>query len=676
MTDLSRVAFLESMVKDLPISALYRWDGDLIHTFSQSKDWETYQVPLQSVIAETAQSLASVYRCIATASEGTSVMVHAVALKFEDIPHVMVSLFTMSAIEHYQHDAQLLDVAIEMIEEAVLITDAKNNIVHVNGALEKLTGYTLSELQGKNPSFLSSGNTSAKTYNEMWSSMLSAGQWSGEVWDRRKDGSTYPKWLRLTAVRNGQDLVVNYIGIFIDRSKEKEAEKIIDTMAYYDALTQLPNRNYIKEHLALMVASADHDHQKLALLLVDLDRFKLINDSFGHTAGDRLIMELASRIRSTVRKNDVVARLGGDEFLVVLPIVETTADVIEVAEKILEVFSHPCVIEGIELYTSASIGISFFPSDGETIDAVIQHAEQAMYMAKKRGGKCYELFNSALNDTTLRRLMIENDLHRAIGQNEFKLAYQPQIDTISGKIIGVEALIRWKHSEHGFISPVEFIPIAEESGFILELGIWVMREALGALKRWIESGLEPIRMALNVSARQFAHPDFIGVVQKIIAEFDIPAYLVELEVTESAVMDEPQRAIQICKELRYHGVEFAIDDFGTGYSSLAYLKLFPVKRLKIDKSFVDDIGVNDEGSTLAEVIITLANSLNLEVVAEGVETLEQLQFLRERGCDIIQGYYYSPPKDEVTIISYLVTSPFETINPIYPIVNEEGLESL
>ncbi|HEX5709776.1 MAG TPA: EAL domain-containing protein [Sulfuricurvum sp.] len=594
-------------------------------------------------------------------------MIHVVPLVLNKMSgsYVLISLFPLLSIEDYSHDAQLLDVAVEMIDEAVVITDATNKIIRVNGAFQKLTGYSMHELQDKTPSFLSSGVTSAKTYQEMWLRLLSDGQWSGEVWDRRKDGDTYPKWLSITAIKNNEGVIVNYIGVFTDISKEKETEKIIDTMAYYDALTQLPNRHYINEQLTLMVSSAELSHQKSALLLVDMDRFKLINDSLGHTAGDRLIMQVAQRIHSTVRKNDIVARLGGDEFLVVLPVVESVSDTIEVAEKILEALALPCLIDETQLYTSASIGISFFPSDGETVDAVIQHAEQAMYAAKKKGGKCYELFNPLLNETTMRRMMIENDLQRAIANGEFNLVFQPQVDPMNGKILGVEALIRWNHPEKGFISPVEFIPIAEETGFILELGVWVMREAMGTLKRWLDAGFEPIRMAINVSARQFAHPDFVGVVKQTIQACQVPAHLIELEVTESAVMEEPHRAIQICEELQQHGIEFAIDDFGTGYSSLAYLKLFPVKRLKIDKTFIDDIGKDSQSSTLAEVIIILGNSLKLEVVAEGVENLEQLAFLRERGCDLIQGFYYSAPKDEETIVSYFINGPFETINSSY-----------
>ena len=293
---------------------------------------------------------------------------------------------------------------------------------------------------------------------------------------------------------------------------------------------------------------------------------------------------------------------------------------------------------------------------------MIQHAEQAMYMAKKRGGNGYEIFISSLNETTLRRLMIENDLHRGISHEEFKLVFQPQVNPNTGRIEAVEALIRWHHMSKGVISPAEFIPIAEESGAILELGTWVIHEALSSLKRWLDGGLDPIRMAINVSAKQFAHPDFVGVVSKAIRTYAIPNHLVELEVTESAVMEEPLRAIQICEELRANGIEFAIDDFGTGYSSLAYLKLFPVKRLKIDKTFVDDIGKDSQSSTLAEVIIALANSLDLEVIAEGVETQEQLSFLQERGCDLIQGYYYSPPKEEAVIVSYLQKGCWKTIS--------------
>lgn len=655
MTDLSRTEFLKSIVKDPPISALYSWEGKFIRSLFNGYDWTSCDDDFQSIISESVTSMRSLYRQMIIGYDHQSIIVHAVPFQLEEMgtAYVVISLITMSGIEHYSHDAELLDVAVEMIDEAVVITDAKNQIIHINGAFQKLTGYIFSELQGKNPNYLSSGVTSVKTYQEMWLRLLADGKWSGEVWDRRKDGTTYPKWLSVTAVKNNDGLIVNYIGVFTDISKEKETERIIDTMAYYDALTQLPNRNYINEHLTLMIHSSELSHQKSALLLIDMDRFKLINDTLGYTSGDRLIMEVAQRIRAIVRKNDIVARLGGDEFLVVLPVVESTADTIEVAEKILESLALPCVIDEAMLYTSASIGISFFPSDGETVDAVIQHAESAMYVAKKRGGKCYEIFNPLLNESTMRRYMIENDLQRGIVNGEFHLLYQPQVDPLNEKIIGVEALIRWNHPDKGFISPVEFIPISEETGFILELGIWVMHEAMGALRRWLDAGYEPIRMAINVSARQFAHPDFVGVVKQTIAQYQISPHLIELEVTESAVMEEPHRAIQICEELQQYGVEFAIDDFGTGYSSLAYLKLFPLKRLKIDKTFIDNIGLDSESSTLAEVIIILANSLKLEVIAEGVETLDQLLFLKERGCDIIQGYYYSPPKDEATIISYL-----------------------
>lgn len=673
MTDLSHKAFLKSIVNDTPVSALYSWQGKLIKSFSKTHDWSDDEGEIQRAVFEAVETLIPLYRQIIQTGSNTATMLHVIPViekVGDENYYVIVSVFPMSSLEHYSHDAELLDVAVEMIDEAVVITDANNQMIRVNGAFQKLSGYSLDELQGKNPKFLSSGLTSAKTYQQMWSQLLGEGKWAGEVWDRRKDGTTYPKWLSLTALKNHEGSIVNYIGVFTDISKAKEIEKIIDTMAYYDALTQLPNRNYINEYLTLIPPSAEYSHQKSALLLIDIDRFKLINDSLGHTAGDRLIMEIAQRIHSTVRKNDIVARLGGDEFLVVLPVVESTSDTIEVVEKILESLALGCVIEETQLYPSVSIGVSFFPCDGETVDAVIQHAEQAMYAAKKKGGKCYELFNPLLNDATMRRMVIENDLQRGISNEEFNLVFQPQVDPMNGKILGVEALLRWNHSEKGFISPVEFIPIAEETGFILELGVWVMRQAMATLKRWLDAEFEPIRMAVNISARQFAHPDFVSMVKKIIDEYQIPTHLVELEVTESAVMEEPKRAIQICEELQLHGIEFSIDDFGTGYSSLAYLKLFPVKRLKIDKTFIDDIGKDSQSSTLAEVIIALANSLKLEVVAEGVETLEQVQFLRERGCDIIQGYYYSPPKDEATIVSYLVNNPFKTNNPIYEIAQE------
>lgn len=660
MTDLSRLAFINCIANNPPVSALFSFEGAFIRFLSESYNFEPFNQELQHIISEVVKTQHSLYRHIIDANCQDSVMVYAVPIESPDAPpSLIVTFFNMSGIENYQHDAELLDAAVEMIEEAVVITDAKNRILRVNKAFQKLTGYAIEELEGKNPSFLSSGITSRKTYQQLWHQLLSVGHWSGEIWDRRKDGSTYPKWLSATAIQNKDGVIINFIGVFTDISKEKETEKIIDSIVHYDVLTQLPNRIYIKEQLMLMAPSIESSHHKSALLLVGLDRFKLINDSMGHTVGDRIIIESAERIRRIIRKNDIVARLGGDEFLVVLPIVETISDATDVAKKILEAFIPPYLISDQELYISASIGINFFPSNDETIDTAIQHAESAMYAAKQHGGKNFELFNPLLNEAVIRRMMIENDLQRAIANEEFHLVFQPQIDPHSGNIKGVEALIRWTHPVKGLISPIEFIPIAEETGLILQLGMWIIRDAMATLKRWLNQGLGPIRMAINISARQFTHPDFVGIIRKALEEFQIPAHLIELEVTESAVMEDPSHAIQICEELQEDGIEFAIDDFGTGYSSLGYLKLFPVKRLKIDKTFVDDIGIDTDSSTLAEIIIALAKSMKLEVIAEGVETVEQLSFLKALGCNLIQGYFFSPPQDEATIISYLIDRPFE-----------------
>jgi len=668
MTDLSQSALMHHAMQVPPCTLLFTLSGEIARKLTPSCKWILDDEGLRKIVIETAERKNPLYRAIelqTLSGESEPVMVHALLLEPLDEDHsslVIVSMMDMECLARYQHDAQLLDTAVEMIDEAVVITDAHNKIIRVNGAFQKVSGYTLPELYGENPRYLSAGITSSQTYSEMWHQLLTRGKWAGEVWDRRKDETVYPKWLTVTVLRNSEGVITNYIGVFTDISDQKEAEKVIDTLAHYDALTQLPNRRYLNEHLGFLRPKAEAMHQHVGILLIDVDRFKRINDSLGHTAGDRLLLEIAERIQRTVRKNDLVGRLGGDEFLVILPSVQEGSDAVEVAEKIIEAFIPPFLIDGNELHASASIGISFFPSDGESADAVIQHAEQAMYMAKKRGGNGYEIFISSLNETTLRRLMIENDLHRGISHEEFKLVFQPQVNPNTGRIEAVEALIRWHHMSKGVISPAEFIPIAEESGAILELGTWVIHEALSSLKRWLDGGLDPIRMAINVSAKQFAHPDFVGVVSKAIRTYAIPNHLVELEVTESAVMEEPLRAIQICEELRANGIEFAIDDFGTGYSSLAYLKLFPVKRLKIDKTFVDDIGKDSQSSTLAEVIIALANSLDLEVIAEGVETQEQLSFLQERGCDLIQGYYYSPPKEEAVIVSYLQKGCWKTIS--------------
>lgn len=524
--------------------------------------------------------------------------------------------------------------------EAILVTDAANRIVAANPELTRLTGYAPEELLGHNPRILASGETPPETYREMWDALRAQGRWQGELRDRRKDGSTYPKWVRITVLPDA----AGYIASFTDISARKDIEARIRYLAYHDDLTDTFNRHGLKIQLDQALAAARRSAAPLALLLLDLDNFKSINDTLGHSVGDQLLIEAARRLRECVRASDILARLGGDEFVVVLTDMEAARAALSVAGKLLAVLRAPYAIDARTLHASASIGVAVFPADGADAETLLKNADAAMYLAKEKGRDNVRFFDDEMRVRALARLELENDLRGALKAGQFALHYQPQVAARDGRILGFEALLRWHHPLRGFVSPADFIPIAEASGLIEPIGAWVLDTACRQLKVWRAEGIAGVRMAVNLSARQLRAADLVERVQDVLDRHGIPPGALEIEITESVAMDDPAQSIERLRALRALGVTLAIDDFGTGYSSLAYLKLLPIHVLKIDRSFVRDVDTDANDAAICAATIALAHTLGLKVVAEGIETETQRHILATvQRCDYLQGYLIGRP---------------------------------
>jgi diguanylate cyclase (GGDEF)-like protein/PAS domain S-box-containing protein len=533
-------------------------------------------------------------------------------------------------------------------EEGMMVTDVSEIILRVNRAFTTMTGYLAEEVIGRTPRLLKSGHHDRAFYRQMWETLERDRYWQGEIWNRRKSGEVFPIWQTISAVMAPDGRVSHYVSAFTDISERKEAEEQIRNLAFYDPLTQLPNRRLLIERLGLALGASARHRRRGALLFLDLDYFKVLNDTEGHDVGDQLLVEVARRLRANVRESDTVARLGGDEFVVMLEDLSeddgvATAQAETVGNKIREAASLPYVLKGHDYHGTVSIGVCLIRDGRETVDDLLKRADVAMYQAKAAGRNTLRFFQPEMEQALMERAAMEDELRRVLQQHQLVLYYQPQIDE-NNLVLGAEALLRWQHPERGLVSPAAFIPLAEETGLIVPIGHWVLETACTQLREWHHNpDTADLVLAVNVSARQFRLPDFVDQVEEVLQSTGANPARLKLELTESVVLDDVADTIEKMKALKVLGVGFSMDDFGTGYSSLSYLRRLPLDQLKIDRSFIRDVETNTGDAVIVQTIIGMAHSLGLKVIAEGVESQAQRDFLNRHGCPTFQGYLFSRP---------------------------------
>jgi diguanylate cyclase (GGDEF)-like protein/PAS domain S-box-containing protein len=573
-----------------------------------------------------------------------------------DMAHAFNSM--MAVLEEREAALSVAAIAFE-IEEGMIVTDSEGVILRVNRVFTMLTGYSAEEAIGRNLGTIKSDRDDPGFYPRMLEALLRDNYWQGEIWNRRQNGESYPEWLTITAVVGKDGSITNYICAFFDITERKLAEEKIHNLAFYDPLCQLPNRRLLFDRLHQAVTTSARTKNCAGLLFIDLDNFKLLNDTRGHDIGDMLLIEVGHRLRACIRESDTLARLGGDEFVVLLEGLsvdrsEAAVQAREVGEKMLNDIHQPYILDNIEHYTTASIGVSLFVNYRQNLDDLLKQADTAMYAAKKAGRNTLRFFDPAMQEVLELRSQLEVAIRKSLPRNEFKLFYQLQVD-YDLRPVGAEALLRWDHPEQGLIFPDKFIPIAEDTGLILPLGNWVLQTACAQIKEWESSPLtRELSLAVNVSARQFRQPDFVNQVTEIISQSLIDPARVKIELTESTVLDNVADTITKMQALKKIGVRFSMDDFGTGYSSLAYLTQLPLDQLKIDKSFVHNIGTKSTDATIIQTIVGMSHNLGIEVIAEGVETYAQRDFLAEAGCTLYQGYLFGRPVPLKAFIASLI----------------------
>ncbi|WP_169151261.1 EAL domain-containing protein [Azoarcus sp. TTM-91] len=541
--------------------------------------------------------------------------------------------------------------------EGISITDESGIILSVNPAFSLITGYDEIDVVGRHTRILQSGRHDREYYRAMWKTLKERGQWQGEIWNRRKTGEVYPQWLTIGVVKDDEGRVSNYVAVFSDISQIKDAETQLERLAHYDPLTGLPNRALLGDRLEHALERARRTGSSVAVLLLDLDGFKNVNDSLGHPAGDRLLQVVSERLRAALREEDSVCRFGGDEFAIVLEDISLGEAVSETAEQLIAEMALPVDLDGHLTRVSASIGIAIFPRDGADATSLIKAADTAMYRSKQLGRDTFSFHHDEMALAARRRLEMEHGLRQALEQGSFELWYQPQLDLCSGRVIGVEALLRWRDPARGLVPPLEFIPLAEETGLIVPIGAWVLRQACREARSWLDAGLNPGRVAVNVAAPQIERGGFEQVVARVLEETGLPAAALEVEITESSLLHNADNAKRVIAALRELGVGLAIDDFGTGYSSLAYLKHLAVHRLKIDREFVRDLPGDGSNLAITRAVIALSRSLGFAVVAEGVEVQAQADLLRSEGCDSAQGFLYAKPMPGADFANWLAARP-------------------
>ncbi|EXI81560.1 MAG: Cyclic di-GMP phosphodiesterase Gmr [Candidatus Accumulibacter appositus] len=539
---------------------------------------------------------------------------------------------------------RLYATALESTRDGVMITGLDAGIITVNPAFCAMTGYAAADVIGKNPRFLQSGRHDRAFYQALWASLTQSGHWQGEIWNRRADGEIYPQWATLSVVKDEQGQACHYVGVFTDLTKLKRSEEQVERLAHYDPLTDLPNRLLLRSLLQHGLDRAQRQGGKSALLIINLDHFKNVNESLGHTLGDELLLAVAVRLQARLRKEDTLGRLAADEFAAVIEGLHEAESAEHTARDLLAALAAPFMLaDGHEAYARASVGISLFPQDGTTANELLRTATAAMSRAKEGGGNQLASYTGELGQGALERLEMETALRRVLSKGELLLHYQPKLDLASGVIIGAEALLRWQRPGVGMVPPDSFIPLAEKTGLIIPIGAWVIDEACRQIRAWSDAGLPVVKIAVNVSARQFASSELEGVLAAALSRHAVAPRMLTLELTESMLMAVPDQAIKRLERLREIGVGLSLDDFGTGYSSLAYLSRFPVDELKIDRSFVTNIVTDPNAANIATSVIALAHRLHLKVVAEGVETEAQLGYLKKNRCDQMQGYLFSMP---------------------------------
>ncbi len=574
----------------------------------------------------------------------------------------MLAITDINRLKAMEADLQLAATIFEEGEEAIMIASAEGIIIKVNKAFTNVTGYSAAEAVGQKTSLLKSGKQDPFFYRQMWETLKRFHYWQGEIWNKRKNGEIYPEWLSIFERQNSANEVENYIAVFSDITEKKTTETRIHFMAYYDALTGLANRVLLHERIDYAIERSLRGNNLFAVMILDLDYFKVINDSLGHTEGDALLKEMANRLLSCTREEDTVARLGGDEFVILLLDLskdrdEAASNAAKVAEKVRQTLAQPLTIDSHELQITVSIGIVIYMNE-DTVTNLIKDADNALYRAKDLGRNNYQFYTADMKTTANFRLAVENELRYALEHQQLELYYQPQVSIYDNRICSAEVLLRWHHPEKGMIAPASFIHIAEETGLIILIGTWVLKTACLQIAEWnkSKSAMAIDYLAVNVSPRQFTQQDFTALVINTIIETGINASQLELEITESILIHDVEDTLEKLQTLKAFGVRIAIDDFGTGYSSLSYLKRFPLDVLKIDQSFIGSLTTDTNDAAIVQTIITLAKNLQIYVLAEGVETKEQLEFLRNRDCDAFQGYFCSHPLPKGAFLQLLNTT--------------------
>ncbi len=543
----------------------------------------------------------------------------------------------------------------ENVNEGIMITDKHKKIISVNPAFEFVTGYSTEEVMGKNPSILQSGLHDLSFYLTMWDTISTSGVWQGEIWNRRKTGDVYPEWLTIMTVKDAEGEITNYCGIFTDLSERKIAEDELEKRSLTDSLTDVCNRFAYLERMNTLLASSAHVSHTIqhAVFFLDLDRFKQVNDTLGHAVGDALLVEIAKRVQGLLKNKDILARYGGDEFVITLTNILHPREAAKFAEKLIRIIEEPVILNGQEIFVSASMGVSLYPADGETTERLVNRAEKAMTFSKKNGRNSYAFYFDGLHTDTKRVLLLDSELRKAIEHEDFTLHFQPKIDAGNLRLIGVEALVRWNNDKLGYVSPAEFIPYAEETGLIIPLSEIIFDLACKSHKQLVNAGYPKVPIAVNVSSIHFQQQNFLESIQRIFERNNTSAGNFEIEMTERTVMNSATETVSKLVKLKQMGFKLSIDDFGTGYSSLSYLVRFPLDILKIDRSFIQHICSLDDKQVVVDAIIQMSHRLKMKVVAEGVESAQQVELLKEMGCNYIQGYYYSKPLPINELIDFI-----------------------